>query len=85
VSFKTGELIKWMLPLDHDYSYGYVQNIRRSIAEVRCTRYYNQQVVEVHLKYIEKCRIGGVTVGSSKGKDSKRSAFISKVPRGKKY
>lgn len=59
MSYKTGELIRWMMPLDNDYSYGYILGIRRSIATIKCTGYYSKKTVEVHLKYIEKHRGGG--------------------------
>ena len=35
-----GDFVKWMLPLDNDYSYGRINSIRNAIA--------------VHLKYIQK-------------------------------
>lgn len=71
--FKVGEAVRWRCPLDADYSYGYILEIKRSIATVLCTGYYIGCTTEVHLRYIEKVK-GGGTVGSNSKKYSKRSA-----------
>ena len=62
-----GDFVKWMLPLDNDYSYGRINSIRNAIALVtHIGGYYDGKQVEVHLKYIQKgeSKSGGkATVG----------------------
>ena len=72
--FRVGEAVRWMCPLDADYSYGTIERIHNSIATVSCTGYYIGTTAEVHLKYIEKLQRGGSSVGSDK-KHSKRSVI----------
>ena len=59
--FKVGDAIKWMCPLDNDYTYGEITALRSGIT------------AEVHLRYIEKAMRGGGSVGSDCKKCSKRS------------
>ena len=52
---KSGDLVKWMLPLDPDYSYGKIIEINRGVARVRhIGGYYDGKEIEVHLRYIIK-------------------------------
>lgn len=52
---KSGDLVKWMMPLDHDYSYGKILSINRGVARVvNIGGYYDGFEQEVHLRYIEK-------------------------------
>lgn len=69
--FKVGETVRWMCPLDADYSYGRIEEIKRSIATVSGTGYYKGITTEVHLKYIEKLQRGGGVHGSSSKEYSK--------------
>ena len=64
--FKVGELVKWMCPLDEDYSYGTILEINNSIATVVGSGYYTGVITEVHLRYIETVEKGGKRVGSNK-------------------
>lgn len=77
--FKVGDTVRWMCPLDADYSYGNIMEIRRSIATVRDTGYYKGTTTEVHLKYIERVQRGGVGCGSGSEKFNKRSVIKSKL------
>ena len=63
--FRVGEAVRWMCPLDADYSYGRIERIHNSVATVSCTGYYKGTTAEVHLKYIEKLQRGGGRVGGS--------------------
>lgn len=55
MQIKSGDLVKWMMPLDHDYSYGKILSINRGIAKVVNTGgYYDGLEQEVHLRYIVK-------------------------------
>lgn len=64
--YRVGELVKWMCPLDADYSYGTMLEIKRGTAKVVGSGYYEGIVTEVHLKYIKKHRKkGGAGFGSS--------------------
>lgn len=65
--FKVGDAIKWMCPLDNDYTYGEIT------ATVKGTGLYSGITAEVHLRYIEKLMRGGGSVGSDCKKCSKRS------------
>lgn len=75
--YKHGDLVRWMLPLDNDYSYGYVIEVKRNYATIECTDYYSGLLVSVHLRYIEKCRRGGGIFGGGKGGGNKRSVIKS--------
>lgn len=37
--FKVGDAIKWMCPLDNDYTYGEITALRKSVATVKGTGY----------------------------------------------
>lgn len=71
--YKAGDFVKWMSPLDADYSYGYILKVDRGLATVIGTGYYSGVTTEVHLRYIEKAMRGGVSVERGK-KYTKRSA-----------
>ena len=64
--FSVGEVVKWRLPLEEDYSYGTILKINRGKAIVRDSGYYTGKIVEVHLKYLEKHKRGGKGFGGSK-------------------
>ena len=36
--FKVGDAIKWMCPLDNDYTYGEITALRKSVADRKSTR-----------------------------------------------
>lgn len=69
----VGDAIKWMCPLDNDYTYGEIIALRKSVATVKGTGLYSGITAEVHLRYIEKLMRGGGSVGSDCKKCSKRS------------
>lgn len=52
--FKAGDRVRWMCPLDHDYTYGEILSIKKSVATVRGIGLYKGVTTEVHLRYIEK-------------------------------
>jgi hypothetical protein len=70
--FKVGEMVRWMCPLEEDYSYGTILEIKQSKAKILCTGYYAGMITEVHLRYIDKLERGGEGFGRGK-KCSKRS------------
>ena len=39
--FKVGDAIKWMCPLDNDYTYGEITALRKSVATVKGTGLYS--------------------------------------------
>ena len=51
---KTGDTVKWMCPMDHDYFYGEVISTRDRFAIVKGVGLYKHITVEVHFKYIKK-------------------------------
>lgn len=64
-----GDFVKWMLPLDNDYSYGKIDGIKKAVALVtHVGGYYDGKQVEVHLKYIQ----GGGCKSGSKAKRGRK-------------
>ena len=45
--FKVGDAIKWMCPLDNDYTYGEITALRKSVATVKGTGLYSGITAEV--------------------------------------
>ena len=45
--FKVGDAIKWMCPLDNDYTYGEIIALRKSVATVKGTGLYSGITAEV--------------------------------------
>lgn len=70
--YRAGELVRWKCPLDADYSYGYVVEVKRGLVTVIGTGYYSGVTTEVHIKYIEKVKRGGGNSGGCK-RDSQLS------------
>lgn len=62
--YKIGELIRWQSPLDEDYSYGYIVEIRKKYVVVLGTGYYTGSLALVHIRSLEKR--GGDSNGRSK-------------------
>ena len=57
--FKVGELVKWMEPLDHEYSYGNILEIKHSIATlIEVGSPYAGHKRYIHLRYIEHMERG---------------------------
>lgn len=54
--FKEGELIKYMMPLDADYSYGVITELKKGRAEVVLKSYLQGLVVEVPYRVMEHIR-----------------------------
>ena len=63
---RVGELVRWRNPLDADYSYGTVQEIKGMYAIVLGSGYYTGVTTEVHLRCIERAGKGGRYYGGSK-------------------
>lgn len=70
--YEVGELVRWRCPLDADYSYGYILEIKRNLVTVVGTGYYSGITTEIHLRYTEKVKRGGGSYGRGK-EHSKRS------------
>lgn len=54
--YAVGEKVKWMCPLDNDYSYGTILEIKQNRAIVEGSEYYKGCVSLVHLRYIRKAK-----------------------------
>ena len=63
---KVSDKIKWMCPLDNDYTYGEIIDIKGCIATVKGIGLYSGVTEVVHLKYIQKVT-GGIERGNNKG------------------
>lgn len=69
--FKEGELIKYMMPLDADYSYGTILELKKGRAVVLSKSYPHGTITEVPFRYMEHIGKEVRTVGSREGKDNK--------------
>ena len=76
---RVGEIVKWRYPLDADYNYGTVMEIKKSVALVMWSGYYAGVITEVALHRLEKAERGGKKVGSNSKKYSKRSTSEIKL------
>ena len=76
--FVVGEVVKWRLPLEEDYSYGTILKIYKKRALVIDSGYYAGKITEVQIRYLEKHKRGGKGFGGSK-EHSKRPATKSKL------
>lgn len=56
--FKVGEMVRWMEPLDHEYSYGTILSIEHGIATLSGTNYYYGKELHVHIRYLEHLERG---------------------------
>lgn len=54
--FKVGDAIKWMCPLDNDYTYGEITALRKSVATVKGTGLYSGGTPKIHRKSNERRR-----------------------------
>lgn len=54
--FKVGDAIKWMCPLDNDYTYGEIIALRKSVATVKGTGLYSGGTPKIHRKANERRR-----------------------------
>ena len=70
---KAGDTVKWRCPMDADYSYGIILDLKKNTALIKGMGYYAGIIVEVNLKNIEKLERGGRSFGSNSKKHSKRS------------
>ena len=65
--YKIGELVRWRNPLDADYSYGTIQEIKEgNYFLIAGSGYYTGVTTEVHIRYIDKAGKGGKGYGGSK-------------------
>lgn len=62
--YEVGEIVRWMEPLDHEYSYGKLIEIKRNRAIIEEMGYYSGRVVSIHLKYVK--HLGRSSRGESK-------------------
>lgn len=51
--FKEGEFIKYMMPLDADYSYGVILELKKGRAAVLIKSYPQGLVTEIPYKFME--------------------------------
>lgn len=63
---KVGERVRWRNPLDEEYSYGIILEIKGGTAIVQDSGYYAGITTVVHLRSIEKLERGGKDFGGSK-------------------
>lgn len=68
--FKEGELIKYMMPLDADYSYGTILEMKKGRAVVLSKSYPHGTITEVPFRYMEHIGKEVRTVGSREGKNN---------------
>lgn len=74
---EVGDTVRWMCPLDHDYSYGKIVSIRDRFATIQGIGLYKHITIEVHFKCIEKVA-GGKNCGGSK-RNNKLSSTKGKL------
>lgn len=51
--FVVGERVKYMMPLDHDYSYGEILELGKGAAVIRLLTYPHGAIVSISYKYID--------------------------------
>ena len=73
--YEVGELVKWRCPLDADYSYGYIVEIKRNLATVIGTGYYSGVTTEARTHKLLPHKHSGVTTEI-------HLRYIEKVKRG---
>lgn len=66
MGFKVGEVVRWMCPLDKEYSYGTIVELKKNKAIISYIGYYNGRLTEVHMRYIRKLERGGKGSGGGK-------------------
>lgn len=54
--FEVGEKVRWMSPLDADYSYGTITEIEGKKVLILASGYYTGRITEVHISDIEKIK-----------------------------
>lgn len=62
--YQLGDLVRWILPLDPDYSYGYIKSIDNQYVKIEELGYYSGRIIELPLRYIEPVMRGGGSGGS---------------------
>lgn len=63
VRYKAGDLVRWMLPLEPEYSYGFIKSIDKQYVKVEETGYYSGKIIELHLRNLELVKRGGRSGG----------------------
>lgn len=63
---KVGDIVKWLYPLDEDYSYGTVLELQGNTAKIQGSGYYKNKIYTVHLRHLIKLEKGGITGGRNK-------------------
>ena len=66
MGFKVGEVVRWMCPMDVEYSYGTIVELKKNKAIISYIGYYKGRLTEVHLKYLRKLERGGNGRGRGK-------------------
>lgn len=56
--FEIGEIVRWMEPLDHDYSYGKLLRIEHNRAILEEIGYYQGKIRSIHLGYVDHLERG---------------------------
>lgn len=62
--YRVGDLVRWMLPLEPEYSYGYIKSIDKQYVKIEETGYYSGSITELHLRNIELVKRGGRSGGN---------------------
>lgn len=68
--FRVGDFVRWIPPLEPDYSYGYIKAIKGKYVNVEETGYYKGKLTEVHIRNLRLVQKGGRSGGN---KDKKYS------------
>lgn len=56
--FKVGDVVRWIEPLDHEYSYGKILSLKHNRAIVEEMGYYAGKKKSIHLRYIKHLERG---------------------------
>lgn len=68
--YKVDEFIKYMMPLDADYSYGVILELKKGRAVVLSKSYPHGTITEVPYRFMDHCGKEVRTVGSREGKNN---------------
>ena len=56
---KVGDTVRWMCPLDNDYTYGEIVSLHRGRATVKGIGVYKNAKAYIPLRYIQRLTGGG--------------------------
>ena len=61
--YKVGDLVKWLLPLEPEYVYGYIRSINDSYVDIEEIGYYTGKITRLHQRNIKLVKRGGRSGG----------------------